>query len=95
MYGYGASLLILLLRDSIDILSGSAFLGIVTLILHTSFCLVAPLFLQFKKNDNQLPIDEKDTDLDVEIKLLKMKLGGAFCTCAGISSFFLPLYSVH
>ena len=93
MYGFAGSLAYLLLRDFIDIMGGSAFAGVITLVLHCSFCLVAPFFLQFKNNDCQLATEDEDPA--IHAKALKMKLGGGFCCCAALSSFILPLYTLN
>lgn len=92
MYGFAGSLAYLLLRDVLEILTDSAFLGFITLAIHASFLLVAPYFLQFKKSDCELPTEDEDPE--IATKLLKMKLGGGFACCAALSSLFLPLYTL-
>lgn len=51
MYGYTASLCLLLLFDLGNIFGSAAFLGCITLGIHLTFCAIAPLFWKFKNND--------------------------------------------
>lgn len=93
MYCFAGSLVYLLLRDLIDLMSGNIFTSIITMTLHLSFCMVAPNFMEFKKNDCNL--NTEDEDPLIKVKLLQMKLGGGLCVFAGICAIIMPLYSIN
>lgn len=87
-YGYGISLVILGLNDLYYISSDSIFGGIITVVLHASYCYVIPLFLEFKNNEFMFKSREEDPQVD--LKMMRMKLGGYFA-CA--SCFFAVFFS--
>lgn len=66
--------------------------GILCLIVHASFLVVAGLFKDFKEKDFQMATPDEDPE--VEDKIFKMKVGGGAACGGAIASFLLPLYAL-